>query len=109
MTINVPLLRRTLEYATEHPEETDLGAWAYRTPCGTVACIAARAVILAGYEIEGDSDRMADGRCIRDVAQEILGLSLEQDRMLFFCTTIDQAWEVAEHITDGDIQRPIDD
>lgn len=44
MTINVPLLRKTLEHIEAHPEEWNQSAWA----CGTAGCFAWHAAMLDG-------------------------------------------------------------
>jgi hypothetical protein len=43
-------LRAALEYVTERPREWVQDFYAVRTPCGTMACLAGRIVIQAGYE-----------------------------------------------------------
>lgn len=44
MTVNVPLLRKTLEHIEAHPEEWNQSAWA----CGTAGCFAWHAAMLDG-------------------------------------------------------------
>lgn len=44
-------LRAALEYVTEHPREWVQDYYAVRTPCGTLACLAGRIVLQAGYEL----------------------------------------------------------
>lgn len=112
--INVPLLRKTLEYAEAHPEEIALGSWASRSPCGTTACIAGTAVILAGHAIDwanpkpnGDVSFVVGGRHIEEVACEELNLTELQADDMFYCSSLAQAWQVAEELTDGEIQRPM--
>lgn len=48
--INVPLLRKTLEFVSEHPEEWNQRTWGYNFPCGTVGCFAHHACRLSGAE-----------------------------------------------------------
>jgi hypothetical protein len=113
MEINVPLLRKTLEYADAHPEEIKLDTWAMKTACGTTACIAGTAVVLAGHEIDWNSKSLCfygvscvtDGRFIVDVAEEELGLTEQQANELFYCSSLNEVWEAAERLTDGEIRR----
>lgn len=98
MTINVPLLRKTLEHIEAHPEEWNQGVWL----CATSACFAGHAVVLAGGEwveiehavfVRADADdNPADlanvddkGQVVTvaDRAQRILGLSWREARILF--------------------------
>jgi hypothetical protein len=113
--INIPLLRKVLEYADAHPEEVDLEAWASRTPCGTTACIAGITAILTGHEIDWsgasadeefyDASYTTNRRFISSVAIEELGLNGYQEDMLFYCNTLDEVWEAAEYLTGGEVKR----
>lgn len=114
--INVPLLRKTLEYAEDHPEEINLFTWASVTSCGTTACIAGTAVLLAGHEIDwesanrhGEIGLLVDGRRIETVAADELGLVSDgRDAFrLFTCESLSRVWMVAEELTNGEIQRPV--
>lgn len=49
-TINASLLRRTMAYLEEHPDELYSEVWVALTPCGTVRCIAGTVAHLAGYK-----------------------------------------------------------
>lgn len=113
---NIPLLRKTLEYAEAHPEEIDLGMWAYRGACGTTACIAGVTVTLTGHTIDWERPAypgstefpyITDGRRIEDTAREELGLTGLEVNLLFYQHTLDQVWETAEEITDGEISKPL--
>ena len=111
--INVLLLRKTLEYARAHPDEVDLSRWAGVTDCGTTACLAGTAAILAGHTIDwlqadcnGNVSYTTDGRHIEYVARDELGLHRSESDILFYCDSLAQAWEVAEELTDGEIQPP---
>ena len=46
MTVNVPLLRKTLEYVESHPEEWDQSTWI----CGSAGCFAWHAAMIDGAE-----------------------------------------------------------
>lgn len=48
MTVNVPLLRQTLDHIREHPQEWDQQTWRRTTPCGSAMCFAGTAAMLAG-------------------------------------------------------------
>jgi hypothetical protein len=118
MIKNVPLLRKALEFAEAHPEEIELGSWAERSSCGTTACIAGTIAILAGHEIDWASavldddglllaDYVTDGRHIESVALDELGIDVGAAYQLFYCGDLDEVWEVAEELTNGEIQRPV--
>jgi hypothetical protein len=120
MTINVPLLRKTLEHITAHPEEHNQSFWAVQTPCGTAYCLAGHAVQLAGHEIlwtdvcpcgcdsrERSAWHCTDGREIEYVATEELGLTEDQADDLFESrNTLHYLWRKAAHYTDGEIDVP---
>lgn len=97
-TINVPLLRKTLEHIEAHPEEWDQGDWRLRVEregfCGTAYCFAGTAANLHGAEwrIPAPADWQDDdmrivtpegGMHVEYYAQEILGLNFNQADMLF--------------------------
>jgi hypothetical protein len=64
VTVNVPLLRKTLEHIEAHPEEWFQGVWS----CGTAGCFAWHAAMLDGAEpikgfpsyVPADSDDPSD-------------------------------------------------
>jgi hypothetical protein len=114
LQINVPLLRKTLEFAEAHPKEIDLGSWAKWTSCGTTACIAGTVCHLAGHQIDwksadcvGEVDQLTDGRNIEAVAMKELRIGNLGANLLFYCEDLDGAWAIAEELTDGEIQRPV--
>lgn len=51
--LNVPLLRKSLEFVTEHPEEWDQTTFGAVRSCGTVGCFAHHAVRLDGAKMVG--------------------------------------------------------
>lgn len=113
--INVPLLRKTLEHITAHPEEHSQAAWAekdQRTLCGTTYCLAGHAVQFAGYEIDWETpiysaDCVVGGESIELAAQRELGLTDPQARRMFnFRTNLLGLWEQAAHYTCGEIKVP---
>lgn len=128
MTINVPLLRKSLEYLTEHPEEHDQEAWAFRAPsCGTTYCLAGHVVRLAGHQIKWQRpDEMTveheevasqvrepvliDGTSetrISAVAAHELGLTAHQaDQLFLSCDSVTELWGLAYAYSDGEIQVP---
>jgi hypothetical protein len=120
VSINVPLLRKTLEYITEHPEEHDQEMWGLKTRCGTTYCLAGHAVQLAGHEIawpppccpecdgrEKAAYLCADGRDIAEVAREELGLARDQAWCLFNSgKTLFGLWFMAREFTNGEIEIP---
>lgn len=115
-SIDVPRLRKVLEYLTEHPEEHDQGIWIaspYYTGCGTTACVAGHVVLADGwapdYRIAYPEYCVKDGktRRIAHVAEALLGLRPEQAAQLFWATNeLADLWRMAEEFTDGTIQVP---
>jgi hypothetical protein len=102
MTKNFALLRKTMEHIEAHPQEWDQQTWITKADCGTVACFAGWAVLLAHPEAEavygvpcscGACDRVAatanavrlGGRkaSIEDVARDALGLTCKEGMRLF--------------------------
>lgn len=112
--INVPLLRKALEFAEAHPEEIELGSWAKKTACGTTACIAGTIAILTGHQLKWEldedgvwADYVTDGRHIESVAMTEIGVDDDAAYQLFYCEDLDEVWEVAEELTNGEITRPV--
>lgn len=96
-TPNVALLRQTLAYIEAHPEEWNQAHW----HCGTAACFAGRAALLAGGNWVNDKSscvvvapddppsdvfmvRGGEGHVlVEDRAKRVLGLTEEQADRLF--------------------------
>jgi hypothetical protein len=84
---NVHLLQQTLSYIETHPEEWQQGEWR----CGTNACFAGHAALLAGarwvhpdhqfddYVITPDAQEVF----VADFAQQVLELNGDQASVLF--------------------------
>lgn len=125
LAVNVPLLRKTLEHLTAHPEEHIQANWATRnldTACGTAFCLAGHAVQFAGYEIawdhrDGDVSIHMDNvayhvdtvghETIEEVATSELGLDYCQARNLFdYNNSRERLWYLANEITNGEIEIP---
>lgn len=116
--INVPLLRKTLEHITAHPEEWNQDVWAKRTECGTACCLAGTALAIQGYEFDwdnngplmsllGESFWLTDGRGIDEAAIEELGLTNDEaDRLFDGDNSLHTLWSLAEDFTDGEIAIP---
>lgn len=121
LKVNVPLLRKTLEHITEHPEEWDQVVWARKTRCGTACCVAGTAVLIAGHEINWDDHahailnpdasrayRTMTGEWIEEVAKRELGLSAGQAASLFLATnSLETLWDLAGYYSDGEIETPV--
>lgn len=118
--INEPLLQKTLDHITAHPEEHDQAIWMVRGPeCGTLGCAAGWAVVFAGHELKfmpiGTGDgwretalRVDDGRWVQHAAREELGLTVGQSADLFAGgNTVDDLWRFAEEWTDGRVARGV--
>ena len=92
MTVNAPLMFKTLDYIRDHPGQWNQGEWAEQTACGTVACFAGTAVMLTGYDFDftvyedevRSTDKVTTGDNIRDVATIELGLTAIQADFLFY-------------------------
>jgi hypothetical protein len=119
--IDVPRLRKELEFITAHRERWLQNTWVSRTECGTVGCLAGNIVLNAGYRPFYDADRdstsyVRDGErsstntyWIRDLATSILGLTERQADDLFRSSnTLYELWWIASELTHGEIQVPAD-
>lgn len=129
--INVPLLRKELEFITAHPEEWNQATWGAQTACGTVACLAGNTVIhhypadalhwrkyysyinsIVGdpsiVELDGVKDK--EGflfKSVGEAAQELFGLTEYQASCLFSgSNTLRDLWEFANQFTNGEIEVP---
>jgi hypothetical protein len=116
MAVNVPLLRKVLEYVSEHPEEWDQRAWMqWRPRCGTTGCVAYHTLALLGYtavfkgpEVTGWA-KSPDGRSVSIpiAAADALGLDPIRRSMLFDgANTLADLWMFAAEFTDGEITVP---
>lgn len=118
--INVPLLRKTLEHITAHPEEWDQDTWAVESEessCGTAYCLAGHTAQSLGYPLVWQpgtnmaSFCLADGklRTIENVAMHALGLDYHDAVRLFSATNnLHTLWSVANELTGGEIDIPDD-
>jgi hypothetical protein len=120
LTVDVPRLRKELEYVTAHREQWLQGTWIHRTACGTVGCLAGNTTLNAGYVPAFTGRKYAvtsfvrlahehDERLIVDVAAEVLGLDDYQANALFAATnSLYDLWKIASEITNGEIEVPAD-
>lgn len=126
--IDVPLLRKELEHITAHPDEWDQKVWLRHTnasTCGTKGCLAGNVVLHLGWKPYADPIQVAIGtplhhvwragkdgmeiRRVRDVAREALGLTYDEENVLFASgNTLLEMWLIAEALTDGEIEVPHD-
>lgn len=118
LTIDVPRLRKELEYVTAHREQWSQGTWLHRTSCGTVGCFAGNVALNAGYLPVYERSKHTttltvrlshehDDRHVADVAAEVLGLSVKQLNSLFAATnTLYDLWNLASLFTNGEIEVP---
>jgi hypothetical protein len=116
MNVNAPLMLKTLDHIHEHPEEYDQGEWAARTACGTTACFAGTAVMIAGYDFDfrvyedvNATDKLTNGQFIREVARQELGLTMMQADALFYGgNTLKEVENLVSLIIDGvEVPRPV--
>lgn len=103
-----------ITYIEDHPDEWHQLTWARKfrnRSCGSAYCLAGHAVVRAGYKINwqrhssADTCRDKDGtlHCIRDVAQEVLGLDEGQASWLFAgFNTIDDLKRIAKAFRNGE-------
>jgi hypothetical protein len=122
-TIDVPRLRKELEYVTIHPERWNQHQWIQQTACGTVGCLAGNTVLHAGaqplfgynnsdhddqasfVEIERGDDRHRTS--VSRAARELLGLTDDQAEDLFHpLNSLHRLWSLAARFTDGEIKVP---
>jgi hypothetical protein len=119
--VNVPLLRKVLEYITEHREQHRQDIWiTQRESCGTAGCLAGWAVVLADLDVDWSTDGcfgteyLVDGRDIAVVAAELIGVEnprtlkwADWDEHLFNQNnTLADLWRIANELTDGEIEIP---
>ena len=133
--LNIPLIRKTLDFIREHPEKHNQKTWATKTPCGTTMCFAGTAIWLSGGEFRFNEYGIADvvlqgqlsdedfyregvswdGRAFGDVtntAENLLGLSRSESEYLFpQATSLEDletyvAWMVKDRIEFGEDLEP---
>lgn len=113
--VNTPLLRKTLEHITAHPEEYRQRLWAKRTACGTACCVAGWAVQFTGHNLlfdqDGDAENVVttdgDVVSISEVAEQELGLTERQSDKLFYGgNNLAILYTLANKFTEGEIEIP---
>jgi hypothetical protein len=93
--LNVPLLRKTMEYIEAHPQEWDQDEWVAKGSCGTTMCFAGTAAYLMGAVMDPRVDvsmcTLPDGssKNIEWYAAEQLGLTVAQARAIFYSSVED--------------------
>lgn len=118
--INVPLLRKMLEHVTSHPDEWNQDTWAVESEessCGTAYCLAGHTAESLGHTLVWQpgtnmaSFCLAGGelRTIESVATHALGLKYTEAAGLFSaCNELHTLWEIANKLTNGEIEIPDD-
>lgn len=123
--VNVPELRKQLEFITFNRQAWDQGTWidvpvevksleeADLWNCGTTGCLAGWTAIANGWRPTSSvaytvkKDNAVDG--VANVAARILGLTPSQAGLLFHGgLSLETLWYVAEVITDGEIMCPLE-
>ena len=130
----VALLRKSLDYITAHREQWKQSTWVSNESgieevtagsCGTIACLAGWAVLLAGHQVNQDGNVIgvdpADypvedlcscgcedgGPSVAEVATCILGLPA--GHVLFDgSNTLNDLWRLARHYSGGEIEIPVE-
>lgn len=118
MSIDVPLLRKELEYITAHREHWNQGTWlnAADTSCGTVGCLAGNTLLHTG-NVECYS--VVETRKVYYTpigqwswgweAKKVLGLSICQaDHLFYEHNTLHDLWRLANEYTSGEIEIPLE-
>jgi hypothetical protein len=116
-TVDVPLLRKQLEWATAHPEEHYQSDWVVETECGTAYCIAGHTCVDAGYTMHADRfrdkvwvDTEHGEEHTAEVALRLLGLPRDSpthgSRLFAGGNDLRRLWELAQAYTGGEIQPP---
>jgi hypothetical protein len=120
---NAPLHRKVLEYIEAHPEEHDQNSWAVKKmSCGTTMCYAGTTLSLAGYQLlwekllngdfaatEAQNPRTGEIVSIEEEAAKLLDLtSWEANRLFFEFGNVAHLYEIVNHITDGEVEIPIE-
>ncbi len=107
MERNDELIDKVIDYIREHPEEWNQDVWGFKAPCGTEACFAGHALLLSGYTFE-HGFRDPEGCSIwgvPDTARELLGVTDDQSRLLFYAVNhyngIEGLERVVAHIRAG--------
>jgi hypothetical protein len=127
--IDVPRLRKELEFVTANRDLWEQGCWIGRAECGTVACLAGWTVLHAGYgpyernlafvrlpvddplrsrvRVIPTSTSDAGLANVDDVARELLGLTGYQAVWLFHpLNDLAELWRAAAAMTDGEVEVP---
>lgn len=119
--INVPLLRKSLEWATAEHWKALRGKdseWNQANWCGTKSCIAGHVALETGWTPVRESDlvkttafvhRNGVERLVPEVAREALGLDgYDAARLFHSANGIETLWDIANDLTDGAIEIPAD-
>lgn len=105
--VNIAKLDEVLAHIDDHPEEYDQRFWIVWQRdradwrCGTTACVAGRAALLAGWvPVDHNGYVGKDGQTsfVSEVAMGLLGLSDHQAMNLFHARTEATMREVADYI-----------
>lgn len=115
---NTELLRKELQYITDHPEAWVQETWLDPDPnsgCGSVGCLAGNAAVHAGRAI---LKRDEDGEwyepdhpsgCFLELGAELFGINEDEAEWLFEGdNSLQELWEIASDITNGEIEVPVE-
>lgn len=114
--LNIPLLRKTMEYIEAHPEDWDQMHYAMKSEessCGTAMCFAGTAVYLEGYSfvfhrlsgrigevVAVDCTKQGNPMLIDHKARELLGLTETQADEIFGAVHINDPVRMRKHVED---------
>ncbi len=112
--IDVPLLRKELQFVTDHQDRWRQRVWLAERSCGTVGCLAGNTLLHAGQVSTAVNDEgvveyyPSTSDYWRDAAATVLGLDEEQAHRLFSgSNTLHDLWCRAREFTDGEIEIPL--
>jgi hypothetical protein len=108
MTRNIELLERTMQHINDHPESHKQSWWFAPGECGTAACFAGWAWMLAGNEpvkilLDRNHSNRNDVWEFREDVRKLLGLTEDEADTLFSAVNSRQALQLmVKDLVNGD-------
>lgn len=98
---NIELLEQTMRHIKDYPEAHDQSHWM----CGTTACFAGWAAVLAGWSMEKIQDNIG-----RRAGAELLGLTYDEAGTLFSAlNNVEMLELMVKDLVNGDALREPDE
>lgn len=119
--VNIKALDAALAAIDKDPKSWEQNSWAEKTACGTTYCLAGHIAVQSGAQIdwqhvgldgrETATSAFVDGewQSIRGVAQQILGVSEEQQEVLFSAYRERDELQVLRDALAGDPDADLDE